>query len=123
MIYPTLCRCSSPPISGRYSSSLRPSISSSTGVFGDGFAPSASTSTTSSGSKPEVAQSFILGRRFVNGQPCALMLGDNFLYGHGLSEMLERRTRLTQGARVFAYYVQDPERYGVVEFDQDFNAH
>ncbi len=73
--------------------------------------------------KPEgIAQSFILGERFVNGQPCALMLGDNFLYGHGLSEMLERAGRLTQGARVFAYYVQDPERYGVVEFDQDFNA-
>lgn len=73
--------------------------------------------------KPEgIAQSFILGERFVNGQPCALMLGDNFLYGHGLSGMLERAGCLTQGARVFAYHVQDPERYGVVEFDEDFNA-
>ena len=73
--------------------------------------------------KPEgIAQSFILGEQFVGGQPCALMLGDNFLYGHGLSEMLQRAGSLTQGARVFAYYVQDPERYGVVEFDDDFNA-
>ncbi|MCU0519364.1 MAG: glucose-1-phosphate thymidylyltransferase RfbA [Anaerolineae bacterium] len=73
--------------------------------------------------KPEgIAQSFILGEQFVGGQPCALMLGDNFLYGHGLSEMLERAGRITEGARVFAYYVQDPERYGVVEFDDAFNA-
>ena len=73
--------------------------------------------------KPEgIAQSFILGEQFVDGQPCALMLGDNFLYGHGLSEMLEHAGKLTQGARVFAYYVQDPERYGVVEFDADSNA-
>ena len=73
--------------------------------------------------KPEgIAQSFIIGEDFVDGEPCALMLGDNFLYGHGLSEMLEAAGRIRQGGLVFAYYVQDPERYGVVEFDESYNA-
>lgn len=73
--------------------------------------------------KPEgIAQSFIIGEEFIDGEPCALMLGDNFLYGHGLSEMLEKAGKLTEGGLVFAYYVQDPERYGVVEFDGDYRA-
>jgi glucose-1-phosphate thymidylyltransferase len=73
--------------------------------------------------KPEgIAQSFIIGEAFAGGEPCALMLGDNFLYGHGLSDMLEAAGALKQGALVFAYYVQDPERYGVVEFDDKFHA-
>jgi glucose-1-phosphate thymidylyltransferase len=73
--------------------------------------------------KPEgIAQSFIIGEDFVGDEPCALMLGDNFLYGHGLSDMLEAAGKLTQGALVFAYYVLDPERYGVVEFNDDFHA-
>jgi glucose-1-phosphate thymidylyltransferase len=73
--------------------------------------------------KPEgIAQAFLIGEDFVAGEPCALMLGDNFLYGHGLSDMLEDAGRLDEGGLVFAYYVQDPERYGVVAFDEDYNA-
>lgn len=69
-----------------------------------------------------IAQAFIIGEQFVNNEPCALMLGDNFLYGHGLSAMLRQAGQLAEGGLVFAYYVQDPERYGVVSFDADFKA-
>ncbi|MBN1250173.1 MAG: glucose-1-phosphate thymidylyltransferase RfbA [Anaerolineae bacterium] len=69
-----------------------------------------------------IAQSFIIGEDFINGEPCALMLGDNFLHGHGLGAIMHQAGKLTDGGLVFAYYVQDPERYGVVEFDRDFNA-
>jgi len=73
--------------------------------------------------KPEgIAQSFIIGEDFVDGEPCALMLGDNFLYGHGLSGLVKHAGTLTDGALVFAYWVQDPERYGVVDFDDDYTA-
>jgi glucose-1-phosphate thymidylyltransferase len=73
--------------------------------------------------RPEgVAQAFIVGEQFINRQPCALIFGDNFFFGHGLSELLERAGTLTEGGLVFAYYVQDPQRYGVVEFDQQRKA-
>lgn len=73
--------------------------------------------------KPEgIAQAFILGEEFINGEPCALILGDNFFYGHGLSEMAQRAGKLQEGGLVFAYYVNDPERYGVVEFDETYHA-
>jgi glucose-1-phosphate thymidylyltransferase len=69
--------------------------------------------------RPEgVAQALIIGERFIAGQPCALIFGDNFFYGHGLSALLQRAGQLTRGGLVFAHKVQDPERYGVVEFDQ-----
>jgi glucose-1-phosphate thymidylyltransferase len=64
-----------------------------------------------------IAQAFIIGEPFINHQPCALILGDNFFYGHGLSGMFSQAGNLNDGALVFAYYVNDPERYGVVEFD------
>ena len=64
-----------------------------------------------------LAQAFILGRRFVNGQPSALVLGDNIFYGHALQGLLQQATDRTTGASVFAYHVTDPERYGVVAFD------
>jgi glucose-1-phosphate thymidylyltransferase len=66
-----------------------------------------------------LAQAFVLGRRFVNGQPSALVLGDNIFYGHDFAPLLRRANSRTSGASVFAYHVTDPERYGVVEFDQD----
>lgn len=73
--------------------------------------------------RPEgIAQAFLLGEEFIAEQPCALILGDNFLYGHGLSELMVQAGQLAEGGMVFAYYVNDPERYGVVEFDKDFKV-
>ncbi len=66
-----------------------------------------------------LAQAFIIGRDFIAGEPCCLILGDNIYYGHGLVESLKRAASMTTGATVFGYWVKDPERYGVVEFDQD----
>src|SRR5271157_985720 len=68
--------------------------------------------------KPEgIAQAFLLGEEFLGSSPCALVLGDNIFYGHDLAKDLRESASKTQGARVFAYPVGDPERYGVVEFD------
>ncbi|MFA5983893.1 MAG: glucose-1-phosphate thymidylyltransferase RfbA [Methylococcaceae bacterium] len=66
-----------------------------------------------------LAQAFIIGEKFINHQPCALVLGDNLFYGHDLEKVLKRSAQKTEGATVFAYAVQDPERYGVVEFDDN----
>ncbi len=62
-------------------------------------------------------QAFIIGKDFISGQGCALILGDNIFYGSGFSGVLERAVRQNKGATVFGYPVKDPERYGVVEFD------
>ncbi|MEN9796914.1 MAG: hypothetical protein RL653_610 [Pseudomonadota bacterium] len=64
-----------------------------------------------------LAQAFIIGREFVGADPVCLILGDNIFYGHGLTEQLRRAAAQSSGATVFGYYVQDPERYGVVELD------
>jgi glucose-1-phosphate thymidylyltransferase len=64
-----------------------------------------------------LADAFIVGRRFIEGERCALVLGDNIFYGHGLAEELRRAAARERGATVFGYAVRDPERYGVVEFD------
>lgn len=64
-----------------------------------------------------LAQAFILGRSFVDGQPSALVLGDNIFYGHDLQSLLRRANGRAHGATIFAYHVSDPERYGVVAFD------
>ena len=69
-----------------------------------------------------LAQAFILGRKFVAGQPSALVLGDNIFYGHDFQGLLAGAAARAQGASVFAYHVQDPERYGVVAFDKQRRA-
>ena len=73
--------------------------------------------------KPEgLAQAFLIGREFVNDQPSALVLGDNIFYGHDLVKQLVASHQREQGATVFAYHVADPERYGVVSFDDQQRA-
>jgi glucose-1-phosphate thymidylyltransferase len=70
--------------------------------------------------RPEgLAQAFIIGRQFVGSENVSLVLGDNIFYGQGFSELLRSAVRREEGATVFGYYVKDPERYGVVEFDSD----
>ena len=73
--------------------------------------------------KPEgIAQAFLIGREFIGASGCALVLGDNIFYGHDLVKELRAATLQRKGARVFAYPVNDPERYGVVEFDAQGKA-
>jgi glucose-1-phosphate thymidylyltransferase len=73
--------------------------------------------------KPEgIAQAFLIAKDFIAGSPCALVLGDNIFHGHDLAKSVQSAAQVERGARVFAYPVQDPERYGVVEFDSDGKA-
>lgn len=69
-----------------------------------------------------LAQAFIIGEGFINEEGCALILGDNIFYGHDLSKLVKNATQKDEGATVFAYYVKDPERYGIVEFDKNHKA-
>lgn len=66
-----------------------------------------------------IAQAFLIGRDFVGDSPCALILGDNIFFGHGLPELLRAASANEEGATIFAYRVQNPEQYGVVELDQE----
>lgn len=69
-----------------------------------------------------LAQAFLLGEEFIDGDSCAMVLGDNIFHGHGLTKRLRAAAAKTSGATVFGYYVDDPERFGVVEFDQNGKA-
>jgi len=69
-----------------------------------------------------LAQAFLIGKKFIDNGPCALVLGDNIFYGHDLAKTLRSAAAQKQGATVFAYPVLDPERYGVVEFDENRKA-
>jgi len=69
-----------------------------------------------------LAEAFIIGEKFLNGSPSALVLGDNIFYGHEFNDLLKRANANQQGATIFAYHVNDPERYGVVTFDRDARA-
>jgi glucose-1-phosphate thymidylyltransferase len=73
--------------------------------------------------RPEgLAQAFLIGEEFIGGSPVALILGDNIFYAEGLSTKLQKINRRIEGATVFGYYVKDPERYGVVSFDENRNV-
>ena len=69
-----------------------------------------------------LAQAFLIGEKFLDGAPSALVLGDNIFYGHNLGQLLADADARRDGATVFAYHVNDPERYGVVEFDAEGQA-
>ncbi len=69
-----------------------------------------------------LAQAFIIGEEFIDGQPVAMILGDNIFHGHGLNKRLRRAAKKTVGASIFGYYVDDPERFGIVEFDKNGKA-
>ena len=86
-------------------------------LLGDGSQWGLSLSYEVQSSPDGLAQAFLIGRKFLAGAPSALILGDNIFYGHDLSALLQRANANINGATVFAYPVQDPERYGVAEFD------
>ncbi|MCK5564686.1 MAG: glucose-1-phosphate thymidylyltransferase RfbA [Planctomycetes bacterium] len=70
--------------------------------------------------KPEgLAQAFLIGEKFLDGGPACLILGDNIFYGHGLAQLLQKATNQTDGATIFGYWVKDPQRYGVIEYDNE----
>ena len=69
-----------------------------------------------------LAQAFIIGKDFINGGPASLILGDNIFYGHGLAQSITEAAGITSGAKIYGYWVRDPERYGVIEFDKSGNV-
>jgi glucose-1-phosphate thymidylyltransferase len=89
------------------------------GLLGDGAGLGLSISYRVQPAPGGIAQAFLIGADFIGGEPVCLVLGDNLLFGQSLGELLAESAKLTRGARVFAYRVADPERFGVVEFDKD----
>ena len=93
-------------------------------LLGDGSAMGVNLSYKVQPSPDGLAQAFILGEEFIAGEPCAMILGDNIFYGSGFNEMLSNAVKNAGEGRatVFGYYVNDPERFGVVEFDENWHA-
>ncbi|MEB6578239.1 glucose-1-phosphate thymidylyltransferase RfbA [Enterobacter sp. Acro-832] len=91
-------------------------------LLGDGSQFGISLSYAVQPSPDGLAQAFIIGEHFINNEPCALVLGDNIYFGQSFGKKLETAAQLLGGAMVFGYQVQDPERFGVVEFDENYKA-
>jgi glucose-1-phosphate thymidylyltransferase len=91
-------------------------------LFGDGSTLGLNLEYAEQPSPDGLAQAFTIGESFVNGEPACLILGDNIFYGHKLTDVLKRSAEREQGATVFAYAVRDPERFGIIEFDEEFKA-
>lgn len=91
-------------------------------LFGDGSELGIELSYKVQPSPDGLAQAFIIGEEFINGDSCAMVLGDNIFYGSGLGHHLKEAALRENGATVFGYYVDDPERFGIVEFDKDGKA-
>ena len=91
-------------------------------LFGDGSKLGLNLSYKEQPSPDGLAQAFILGEDFIAGDACALVLGDNIFYGHGFDRMLKAAAARVEGATVFGYQVDDPERFGIVEFDENGKA-
>lgn len=91
-------------------------------LLGDGSHYGLSLSYKVQPSPDGLAQAFLLGEEFIAGEPCAMILGDNIFYGAGLTKHLRKAAELAEGATVFGYYVDDPERFGVIEFDEEGRA-
>jgi glucose-1-phosphate thymidylyltransferase len=91
-------------------------------LLGDGNQLGINISYATQPSPDGLAQAFIIGERFIGNDPVTLILGDNIFYGHELQDTLTSLASETTGATVFGYHVNDPERYGVVEFDEDWKA-
>lgn len=87
-------------------------------LFGDGSQLGLSFSYAEQPRPEGLAQAFLIGKQFIGDDPVCLILGDNIFYGHNLSDILKRAVNLKKGGLIFGYLVRDPERYGVVEFDQ-----
>jgi len=91
-------------------------------VLGDGSSWGIDLSYATQAAPNGIAEAFLIGKPFIDGSSVSLVLGDNIFFGHGLAEDLQRSAELDSGAIVYAYYVRDPERYGVVEFNTDARA-
>jgi len=91
-------------------------------LLGDGSQWGLSLSYEVQPSPDGLAQAFIIGEEFINGDPCALVLGDNIFYSHELGKLMESAASAKQGATIFGYHVDDPKAYGVVEFDKQWSV-